>query len=105
MSEGMKLTIEEWSIEYGIDLSEEQIRDLIDALDVCSEIEATPFMFQGNSYENKEVEKLEKKIRVLESFIEAKGHSISLSTNGVTEHLYERISPSHVASRDIHHRF
>ncbi|MED3550178.1 hypothetical protein [Cytobacillus praedii] len=66
MSEGMKITIEEWSNDCDFEVSKEQIEELIDALNVCNEVEDMSFMFQRSvkSEKDKEIEELKNKIRV-----------------------------------------
>ncbi|MEI2465117.1 hypothetical protein [Niallia taxi] len=47
MNEAMKTTILEWANEYKINVSDEQVEDLIMAIDALNEMESMPFMFQG----------------------------------------------------------
>jgi hypothetical protein len=107
MKEAMKITIEEWSSEHNLVVNEEQAEDLIDALDICCEIESVPNFFQSRtkSEKDKEIEILKNKLRNLELFINSKGFSIDVGINDITEHVEERISVSHAASREIRHQF
>lgn len=47
MNEALKTTILEWANEYKIIISDDQVEDLILAIDALNEMESMPFMFQG----------------------------------------------------------
>jgi hypothetical protein len=103
MNESMKVTVEEWANNNSININDKQIRELVDAIDICSEIDmgSTGWVlgYKNKSNEEKEIEKLEKKLFTLERFIQQKGFSISYDIGHVTEHTMESISDSHRASR------
>jgi len=47
MNEAIKNTVFEWACNCGIKISDDQVQDLILAIDACNDMESMPFMFQG----------------------------------------------------------
>lgn len=109
MNETMKLTIEEWANDNLIDITDKQIKDLTDAIDICSEMESGSRGFtlgyNPKSQEDKKIEELEKKLHTLECFIGRKGFSISYDINRVVEHTMVPCGTSHMASSEKIYNF
>jgi hypothetical protein len=102
MNESVKITIKEWANDNDIGINDNQIKELVEAIDMCSEINLNSIGFtlgyKIKSDEDKKIEILENKLRTLESFISSKGLSISYDVGYVTEHIMEQISDIHMAS-------
>lgn len=92
------ITIEEWAGDNRIELTDTQIKDLVNAINALCEI-PLEYLIKPSNYNN-EVEKLENKIRLLESFIREKGFNITTNNDYITEHYFERITDSHMASNN-----
>jgi len=90
------ITIEEWAGDNGIKLTDTQIKDLTEAINVCCEVPLVYFNEPSNY--NNEVEKLKYKIILLESFIREKGFNITVNDDYIKEHCFERITDCHIAS-------
>jgi len=102
MNKNIQIAIEEWAGDNCIKVTIEQINELTDALDICSEIEMGSNGFAlGHSVKSEDqrtIKYLEKKIQTLESFLSSKGLSISYDVGYVTEHTMEMCGTAHVAS-------
>jgi hypothetical protein len=107
MKESLKITIEEWAGDNDLDVNDDQITELADAIDVLDEMDSMPFFQQGESKseEQKEIEVLQKQIGMLELFIASKGYSVSVNKSSLTESVTEPISNTHAATREIKHQF
>lgn len=104
MFESMKVAIEEWAGDCSVSVTDEQIKDLADAIEICSEMDLGSRGFslghKSKSEEESKIEELEKRLRTLELFISSNGLSVSYGAGYVTEHTMENISGSHRASND-----
>lgn len=91
------ITIEEWAGDNKIYLTDRQIEKLAEAINICKEVQIKSFT---NTELNQNIKKLEKKIELLEKFINAKGFTITVNENSITEHYFEKITDSHIASNN-----
>ncbi|MES0334788.1 MAG: hypothetical protein SFH39_00300 [Candidatus Magnetobacterium sp. LHC-1] len=96
MKEYIKITIQEWAEDNFIDITEEQVNELSDAIDMCSEIElGTRGFTVGNQTKSDiETETLKAKLSTLEQFISSKGLNITYDVGYVTETFIVPISPT-----------
>lgn len=104
MTESVRVTIEEWANDCSMNITDKQVKELADAIEMCSEMEVGSRGFSVGytvkSEEKLKIEELEKKLFTLECFLQQKGLCISYEVGRVTEHTMERISNSHCASND-----
>jgi hypothetical protein len=102
MNEIVKITIEEWANNNDVNINNNQIKELVEAIDMCSEMNLNSIGFtlghNTKSDEDKKIEILENKLRTLELFISSKGYSIGYEPGYVTEYYMEKISDTHIAS-------
>lgn len=81
---GVKITIDEWAGENGIELTENQIDDLYDAISIAIEMEKPGgYCVAGVKEENGEVQKLKNKLDVLTRFVRSKGYCVYVEENFV----------------------
>jgi len=103
MNELIKVTIEEWAGDNSINITAKEIKDLVDAIDICSEYDSGSRGFslgyKPESDEEKKIKELEGKLHTLELFISSKGLCIDYDIGRVTEHTIEQITNCHRASR------
>ena len=74
-SEGVKITIEEWAGGNGIALTEEQVEELAEAVDIAYEM-SMPCGYGIDRYrheENCEIKRLKDQIDILLRYLESKG--------------------------------
>lgn len=86
MSNAVKITIEEWAGDNNISLTQEQVEDLSDAIDIAKEMEY-PCGYGIDQYQSKEkleIKKLENQIDMLMRYISSKGYHIALHDNKIT---------------------
>ena len=73
--EGVKITIEEWAGDNGIALTEEQVEELVEAVDIAYEM-SMPCGYGIDRYrheENSEIKRLKNQIDILLRYLEYKG--------------------------------
>lgn len=101
MSELLKVTIEEWAGDNSITVTEKQVEELVDAIDICSEYDSGSRGFtlghRPESGEAKKIKELESKLHTLECFISSKGFCIDYDIGRVTEHTMVQITDCHRA--------
>jgi len=99
----VKTTIEEWANDCSLNITDEQIKELTEAIDMCSEMEMGNRGFTlGHKSKTKEelkIEELEKKLFTLECYISSKGLNIDYDAGRVTEHTMEVCGTAHMASK------
>lgn len=104
MNNALLITIEEWAGDNGISVNDEQVIELAEAIEICSEVEigSRGFTLGCNIKSEKDIQidDLKNQIQTLEKFIRGKGLVITHGSGYVTEHTMERISSSHSASND-----
>lgn len=86
MNDGIKITIEEWAGDNNIEVSNEQIEELVDAIDVTYEM-SMPCGYgvgQIETQEKREIKRLKVQIDLLERYIKSKGYNIILGDNEIT---------------------
>ena len=85
--EGIRITIEEWAGDNKISITDEQIEELVYAIDTAYEM-SMPCGYgvgQVKTKESSEIEHLKSQIALLERFIQSKGHWITLFDNRIEE--------------------
>ena len=107
MTESERITVEEWAGEHSLTVTDDQIEELINALDVAHENYMEQFRkpIGYKTESDLEIESLKKKINMLERFISSKGHSISTRDSKIVEYQQDRISSSHYATNNINHYY
>ena len=84
-NEGIKITIEEWAGDNEINLTDEQVEELIYAIDVAYDM-SLPCGYgvgQIETKERSEINHLKSQIDLLQRFIESKGYRIILFDNRI----------------------
>jgi hypothetical protein len=84
-NEGIKITIEEWAGDNSINLSDEQIEELVYAIDVAYDM-SLPCGYgvgQVETKERSEISYLKSQIDLLQRFIADKGYCITLFDNRI----------------------
>ena len=102
MNELLKTTIEEWAGDNSINVTDNQIEELVDAINICSEYNSGSRGFtlgyKPESEDQKKIKELESKLHTLECFISSKGLCIDYDIGRVTEHTMVQITDCHRAS-------
>lgn len=75
---GVRITIEEWASDNNISLTDEQIDDLQDAVQIAYEVESYQFTPSKKNEENKENTILKNRIDMLERYLLSKGYNITV---------------------------
>lgn len=86
MNDGIKITIEEWAGDNNIELSGEQVEELVDAIDITYNM-MVPCGYGVDQIESKEkgeIKQLKAQIDLLERYIKSKGYNIILHDNKIT---------------------
>lgn len=86
VNEAIKITVEEWACDNHLALSEDQIYDLIEGIDVARDM-CIPWGYgvgQIETREKDEINKLKMKIDLLERYITSKGYNIILHDDKIT---------------------
>ena len=86
VNEAIKITVEEWANENHLSLSDEQISDLIEGIDIARDM-SMPCGYgvgQIETREKGEIEKLKMQVDLLERYISSKGYNIILYDDKIT---------------------
>lgn len=84
MSESVRITIEEWAGDNNISLTGEQIKELAEAIDVCSEMEYVPNRTEELKKEEiQEISVLKNKVDMLERYLYSKGYNVTAYDNHI----------------------
>lgn len=86
MNDGIKITIEEWAGDNNIELSGEQVEELVDAIDITYNM-MVPCGYGVDQIESKEkgeIKQLKAQIDLLERYIKSKGYNIILHDGRIT---------------------
>ncbi len=89
-NEGIKITIEEWAGDNSINLTDEQVEELMYAIDVAYDM-SMPCGYgvgQVKTKENSEIEHLKSQIGLLQRFIQSKGYWITLFDNRIEQTIW-----------------
>lgn len=104
-NEGIKITIEEWAGDNNISLSDDQIEELVYAIDTAYDM-SLPCGYGVGQIETKkdsEIERLQSQIDLLRRFIQSKGYWITLFDNRIEQTIMrpcgDRYSTSHETFR------
>lgn len=84
-NEGIKITIEEWAGDNNISLTDEQVAELVYAIDVAYDM-SLPWGYgvgQIETKERSEINFLKSQIDLLQRFIDSKGYHITLFDNRI----------------------
>lgn len=84
-TEGIKITIEEWAGDNNINLTDEQVEELVYAIDIAYDM-SLPCGYgvgQIETKERSEISRLESQIDLLQRFIDSKGYHITLFDNHI----------------------
>ena len=86
-NEGIKITIEEWAGDNNINLTDEQVEELVYAIDVAYDM-SLPCGYgvgQIETQERSEIAHLKSQIELLQRFIQNKGYHIILFDNRIEQ--------------------
>lgn len=86
-NEGIKITIEEWAGDNHINLTDEQIEELVYAIDTAYDM-SLPCGYgvgQVKTKESSEIEHLKSQIDLLQRFVQSKGYWITLFDNRIEQ--------------------
>lgn len=86
-NEGIKITIEEWAGDNSINLTDEQIEELVYAIDTAYDM-SLPCGYgvgQVETREHSEINHLKSQIDLLQRFIQSKGYWITLFDNHIEQ--------------------
>lgn len=99
-NEGIKITIEEWAGDNQLNLTDEQIEELVYAIDVAYDM-SLPCGYgvgQIEAKERSEITHLKSQIDLLERFIKSKGYWITLFDNRIERMVEHRCGDSYYTS-------
>lgn len=102
-NEGIKITIEEWAGDNNINLTDEQVEELVYAIDVAYDM-SLPCGYgvgQMKTKESSEIEHLKSQIALLTRFIQSKGYWITLFDNRIEQTIMQRHGDRYVTSHEI----
>lgn len=104
-NEGIKITIEEWAGDNSINLTDEQIEELVYAIDTAYDM-SMPCGYgvgQVKTKESSEIDYLKSQIDLLQRFISSKGYWITLFDNHIEQTIMrpcgDRYATSHETFR------
>lgn len=86
-NEGIKITIEEWAGDNNINLTDEQVEELVYAIDTAYDM-SLPCGYgvgQIETKERSEINHLKSQLDLLQRFIESKGYYITLFDNYIEQ--------------------
>lgn len=86
MNESIKITIEEWAGDNELSVTEEQIKDLVEGIEIALEM-SMPWGYgvgQIESAERSEIKRLKHQIDMLERYLASKGYNIILGNDEIT---------------------
>lgn len=86
MNEAVRITIEEWAGDNGIDLSDDQIEELAEGIETARQM-SLPTGYGTDRYESQNkaiIRRLEHQIDMLIRYIRSKGYQIVLHENKIT---------------------
>ena len=97
---GVKITIEEWAADNGIELSEIQISELFDAVCIAMEMDKPGGYCVGRWEEdNNEIRELKNKLDVLTRFVQSKGYCVYVGENFVEVETEEPCGSCHYSTK------
>lgn len=104
-NEGIKITIEEWAGDNNIHLTDEQVEELVYAIDTAYDM-SMPCGYgvgQVKTKESSEIDLLKSQIALLQRFIQSKGYWITLFDNRIEQTIMrpcgDRYATSHETFR------
>lgn len=102
MNEVYHITIEEWAGDNNISVSDEQISELCEAIEIA-ELMSLPCgygVWQIQTKEKSEIDFLKSQIDLLQRFIESKGYHITLFDNRIERHYMANWGERSVSAHD-----
>lgn len=102
MSEAVRITIEEWAGDNKISLTEEQIKELVEGIEICREMEYKPNRTEDlKREENKEIAILKNQIDMLERYLDSKGYHVTTFDNRIERHFMMDCGTFSASDREI----
>lgn len=101
--DGVKITIEEWAGDNGITLTDEQVEELAEAVDIAYEM-SMPCGYGIDRYrheENTEIKRLKNQIDMLLRYLDAKGLHCILYDDKVVRPYWLNIGDRSVSAEEI----
>lgn len=102
MNDGYRITIEEWAGDNNISVSDEQISELCEAIEIA-ELMSLPCGYgigEIQTKEKSEIDFLKSQIDLLQRFIESKGYHITLFDNRIEHHYMANLGERSVSAHD-----
>lgn len=102
MSEAVRITIEEWAGDNKISLTDEQIEELVEGIDICREMEYTPNRYADfQREENKEIAILKKQVDMLERYLDSKGYHVTTFDDRIERFFMRNYGDISASDREI----
>ena len=102
MSEAVRITIEEWAGDNGISLTDKQVKELAEAIDICQEMEYVPNRSEElKPVENNEIAILKNKVDMLERYLYSKGYNVTAYDNHVERFYMSNCGTFSASDREI----
>ena len=101
-NEGIKITIEEWAGDNNINLTDEQVEELMYAIDVAQDM-SLPCGYgvgQIETKERSEITNLKAQIDLLQRFILSKGYHIILFDNHIEQLIEQKCGDRYYTSHE-----
>jgi hypothetical protein len=102
-NEGVKITIEEWAGDNNISLTDEQVCELAEALDITYEM-SMPCGYGIDRYrheENSEIKLLKNQIDMLQRYLDSKGLHCIIYDDKVVRHYWVNIGERSCTAEEI----
>lgn len=102
MSESVRITIEEWAGDNGISLTDEQIKELAEEIDICREMEYVPNRQEDlRREENREIAILKNQVDMLERYLESKGYHVTTFNDRIERFFMRNYGDISASDREI----
>ena len=102
-NEGVKITIEEWSGDNGISITDEQVCELADAIETAYEM-SMPCGYGVDRYhheENSEIKRLKNQIDILLRYLDSKGLHCILHDDKVVRNYWVNFGDRSASAEEI----
>lgn len=102
MNESVRITIDEWAGDNGIFLTNEQIKELAEAIDVCQEMEYVPNRSEYlKREENNEISILKNKVDMLERYLYSKGYNVTAYDDRIERFFMRDMGTFYSSDREV----
>lgn len=102
MNDSVRITIEEWAGDNGISLTDDQIKELAEEIDICWEMEHIPNRTADlKREENKEISKLKNQVDMLERYLDSKGYHVITFDDRIERYVIRYCGTFSTSDREI----